>query len=193
MNWIILRTSGRSTLRLAESLKEDGFTAWTPSEMKRNRRPRTVRMEPEPAPIMPTFVFAGSEHLVDLIDISEAPLRRGSGRQEPAHPEFSVFHHYDRIPLVSDASLAPLRAEEARLAAKERKVLAKGISDPFCPGNVLKIPDGAFAGMSGQVVESNGKVTLICFGRMEVEFSTFILRSDMANGLQAATGSRRAA
>jgi hypothetical protein len=41
--------------------------------------------------------------------------------------------------------------------------------------------------MSGQVVESDGKFTLVCFGRTEVKISTFILRSDMANTFQAAT------
>lgn len=188
-SWIILRCSGRSTLPLARSLQADGYDVWTPSEMKRNRRPRKNAGEPEPAPIMPTFVFARSVHVVDLLELAEMPVkpRRGKGLHEPAHDDFSVFHFNDRIPLVRDAALAPLRREEELANIRQRRELAKGKSDPFEEGQVIRIPEGAFSGLSGHVVESNGKFTLLCFGRMEVEFSTFILRSDVANRLQAAT------
>jgi hypothetical protein len=193
-SWCILRTKPGSTLKLAASLAEDEFEVWTPVEVKRNRRPRrNPKPDPEPCAIMPTYVFADAGRLVDLLELAEMPVkpRRGKGRRLPAHDDFSVFHFHDRIPIVADVDLIHLRSEERDAASRHnralRRVMAKGKGEPLDCGSVVRIPQGAFAGMSGQVVESDGKFTLVCFGRTEVKISTFILRADMANTFQAAT------
>jgi hypothetical protein len=36
--WCILRTAGRNTIPLVETLNADGFTAWTPIEVQRVRK-----------------------------------------------------------------------------------------------------------------------------------------------------------
>jgi hypothetical protein len=194
-DWCILRTKPSATLRLAASLAEDGILAWTPAEVRRNRRPRRNVQDPEPCPIMPTFVFADALRLVDLLDLADMPVkpRRGQYLHEPAHEDFSVFHHYDRIPVVAEAALFHLREEERGADARYQRTLARAMAktkgEPYDDGDEIRLPNGPFAGLSGQVVESDGKFTLICFGRTRVKISTFILRSDMADRLQAATGS----
>jgi len=198
-DWCILRTKPSATLRLASSLAEDGIKAWTPAEVRRNRRPRQNAKDPEPCPIMPTFVFADARRLIDLLNLADMPVkpRRGKNCHEPAHDDFSVFHNYDRIPLVAEAALIPLREEERgaddRYQRSLARAMAKAKGEPYDDGDEIRLPNGPFAGLSGQVVESNGKSTLICFGRTRVKISTFILRADMADRLQAATSSEREA
>ncbi len=108
--WIILRTSGGQTLPLMRSLRASGFDVWTPAKVLRRQvraktlaGTRTIEIE---APILPTFLFAREDHLVDLADQAKDPAS--------AHPAFSIFHRAGRAPVVSNAQIAGLQAEEAR-------------------------------------------------------------------------------
>lgn len=157
-DWCILRTSGRNTLPLAESLKRARFEVWTPATSKRLPRRRAER----PAPLMPTYVFAKSGHLLDLLDLADAPAS--------IHPSFSVFHYLDRIPLIADDELNALRQIEAKRARREKQGLKF-----FSSGDFVRINEGAFSGMSGIVKRSNGKFALVTFDRMEVSVATFLL------------------
>lgn len=171
--WIILRTSASKTLKLAESLREEGFDVWTPSLVRSQRLPRCNGRRDVAMPIIPTFLFARVWHLIDLLELAAMPERprRGAGCRKPAHPAFSVFRDggSEMIPVVGDAELDPLRQAESRVATHR--------SRRYEPGEMVKVPDGIFGGMVGEVVRSSEYKTRICFGgRMSVEVSTFILK-----------------
>lgn len=166
--WCVLRTSGPNTLPLARSLGEAGYEVWTPIERQVKRLPRKkVEVERE-SPIMPTYVFASADDLLELVNLSLSPLNN--------HRAFSVFRYLNKYPLIADSSLEALRGEESRraLASRKRKkvVLAKGAT--------VRIEEGAFAGMSGVVETSKGKFTLVCFPgySMPVQIASWILATD---------------
>ena len=191
MNWCILRTAPRFTMRLAMSLAEDGFVAWTPIETRRVRIPRSnVRREAR-LPILPGFVFAGADDLIDLIMLADMPVkpRRGAGLRLPAHSPFSVMRHAGAIPIIKDEHLSSLRRLEERRQPKRRAAYA------FPRGAVVKaaIEAKGFGGMVGVVLRSGPDRTVVqfpessVFGRVEIP--TFLLAEDGANGLQPKTGS----
>lgn len=180
-SWCILRTAARTTLRLASELRSDGFDAWTPVAVIRKRLPRRKDRVDANVPIAPSFVFARSDRLYDLFNLSRRPVKDC--------PEFSLFRHGGRIPLVSDRALEGLRSEEDRLdkvRIAERRLAMRGKrGEPFVRGETVRMPAGAFAGMDGIVEGSDGRSTLVSFGGfMRVEIDTFILREDVANALQ---------
>ena len=173
--WIVLRTAGRSTLRLAETLAADGFEVWTPKRSVKVRKPRWNVHRDVTLPLMASFVFAADRHLEELLEMAnrEAAPRRG---WRPAHPPFSVFHHFDRVPLVADADLRPLRDLEAAPATPDE------LRDIFRPGEKVLVGQGIFGGMAGVVERSDGTFTLVRFGsRMRVKISTFVLKPILAH------------
>lgn len=168
--WCILRTSPSRTMALAASLRRAGFDAWTPIETK-SFRPRGRRGKTEAeVPIMPTFVFAKSRHLVDLAALAEDPSQD--------HERFSVYRHLGRIPLVADVELEALRSEEIRAVPKEKQRV-------YGVGASVRVPEGAFRGMTGMVEDSDRRFTLVCFGSMRVKIATFLLRPDEILGMAA--------
>lgn len=151
MDWCILRTKGSSTLRLARSLSLAGIDAWTPVEHQQRKKGKHAEVI---TAVMPTYVFAPAEHLVGLIALAEAPI---------PHPDFSVFRYHDRFPVIPDAQLQSLRLIERKAAAKCAPVV-------FPKGAEIRVPDGAFQGLTGQVVEdSKGKFTLVLFPGLNIE------------------------
>jgi hypothetical protein len=186
-SWVILRTAGRSTLRLADSLGEDGFEVWTPVEtsiehVTSMNAKREVRL-----PILAGFVFADLRYLVDLLELANMPVkpRRGPGMYKPAHQGFSVFHHYDRIPVVADRDLNPLR----RIA--RRRTATPLAAKPLKKYQRVRALEGAgsFEGMSGTVQISDQRQTVVCFGGLlnHVEIPTSLLRLDEVERYQSAT------
>ncbi len=171
--WCILRTSPSSTITLTDSLTDAGFEVWTPMEIgtkrARHSRDRIDRL----AAIMPSFIFASAENAADLLRLSGNPVKQ--------HADFSVFHHRDRVPLVSDRALDTLRDAEEQAAAKRVKQMRRDCrkAEPFGLGDEIKIGHGAFGGLPGIIEESDGRFTLVCFGTMRVKMDTFILRSDV--------------
>lgn len=111
--WCILRTNGGQTLPLARSLRESGFDVWTPARTIRRivkaKTPSGTRQFDIELPILPTFVFARER---DLGLLADAAVELVS-----PHPDFSIFRHGGRIPLVGDGEIAGLRGEEERAAA----------------------------------------------------------------------------
>lgn len=169
--WLILRTQGRHTLRLTGSLAEDGFEVWTPVVTRNLRVPRANVRRDAQLPLMPSYIFARTGHLLDLLELAAMPEKpRRAGGRKPAHPDFTVFRYLDRIPVVADADLKGLREAETDLARPRRR-------RRYGRGDEVKIPHGSFGGLTGHVVECSGRFTRVCFGtRMEVKISTFILQ-----------------
>lgn len=164
-DWIILRTSGRNTILLSETLNEAGFTAWTPVEVVRVRkRPRSPATELRSFAMTPSFVFARSDRLASLLALSNTHRKR--------QPDFSVFHYLGGIPTIADASLEHLRSMELKAAPKEKRA-------QYAIGSTVRVPEGPFAGMSGIVETDDGKFALVGFGgRMKVRVASFLLRPD---------------
>jgi transcription antitermination factor NusG len=182
-HWIILRCSGRSTIGLAESLTKDGYEAWTPVETRTVRVPRANAKREIRNPIMPSYVFARLEHLVDLIQLAAMPVkpRRGAGLREPAHADFSVLHCFDKIPVVADKDLTELR----RIEIKRTPV--KKAERAFRSGALVRVNGGSFGGMSGEVQRSDRAHTIVCFSnRWTVKVFTSLLAPDEAYSFQSA-------
>lgn len=171
--WIILTCAGRSTLRLAKTLAEDGFDVWAPAVTHRVTVPRMNVKRDVTTALLPGFVFADHGHLLELLEIEHLPVnpRRGIGLAEPAHADFSLFRIGERIPTIADASLDPLR----RIERRRQRPSKAGRS--FKPGQGVKATSGIYTGMVGTVRRSNNRVTIVCFGGLfgKVEIETSIL------------------
>lgn len=173
--WCILRTKGGHTLSLAKTLAEDGYEAWTPSQVPDGP---TCRDDDARCPMLPTYVFADAGRLEDLFALSANPGRKHAG--------FSVFHNYRGVPLVADRDLGGLREEEDRVerrwkdAVRRRRSRNKG--EAFEVGETVRVPADAypsFAGMDGMVEESDARHTYISLGGfLRLKISTFILRGN---------------
>jgi hypothetical protein len=189
--WCILSTSGGRTLPLARSLADAGLEVWAPKRTIRRPAPgqrrrlvmgqRRKMIEVDVA-ILPGFVFARAVHLDDLAAIAHDPAIR--------HPAFTVFQLGGRVPMVSDASVAGLREEEARAAEliqsvreadtreearraraeqmkteRARRAALRRERRDFAIGTKVEITEmPSMAGMVGRVVSSNGTTATINFG-----------------------------
>lgn len=187
--WCILRTSGGRTLALTESLNAAGIGAWTPRQTLRRpvigSRPDAKGRRPlvdVDAPILPTFVFAGAEHVDKLLALQSDPTN--------SHPPFSIFHHGPRIPLIADREVAGLveaeraateliarireadsREEARRIRAaamkteRERRKAMRAEIRHFSMGQAVDVTDApALAGLSGVIESSDGRSAIVSFG-----------------------------
>lgn len=173
--WIILRCSGPRTLKLAASLTTAGIEAWTPTTVVRKRLAKQKNPRELPAPILPTFVFAPASRLAGLLVASAAPVSQ--------HPAFTVFHDRDRVPVITDRALAPLRGEE------DRQRLARRKSVPRTPltGASFTPEVGAFAGMTGIIESGTSRKAMVNFGGgFMVEIATYLLPDDVLSGSASA-------
>lgn len=191
-SWCILRTSGRQTLRLAETLAQDGFEVWTPIEHRKIRIPRMNIRRDVTLPIMPSYIFARAHHLVDLLEMAAMPFkpRRASGR--PSHVDFSVMHSHDGIPLIGDNHLQALRVLEAKRTPRKRaqRIFPSGVEVR------VRTEGGSFAGMNGVVRRSDHGHSLVCFSdRLTVKIPTSLLDENSLGGERPCDGvaARRAA
>jgi hypothetical protein len=180
-DWCVLKTQARTTMRLATSLAEDKYEAWTPIEHFIKNLPGNVK-RPVTQAMLAGYVFARAAHLLDLLDISRTPMRRGPGRCLPAHPRFWVLRENDGSPaLVADCKLDDVRRLEARRtpASKAEKALVIG--------SLVKVSGGPYGGLSGDVEWSNCRKTKVRFNaRHAAEFLTSQLRPDGLHAGQAA-------
>lgn len=172
-NWCVLRTSARGTLGLLRTLSDAGFDVWTPVEVQHRRVPRSKERREVELPMMPTFVFARADRMHDLFNLSRRP-----GRD---HVGFSVMRYHGTIPILADRDIQPLRVAEKRVAPKDR-------IKTFRRGERVRVPEGSFGGMSGIVEQSDGRFTLVCFGRYGVTIETFLLESDVQHTEQPIVG-----
>ena len=163
--WCVLRTASRHTLGLAESLAADGFEVWTPVETRLVRVPRKHERRELKLPIMPSYVFARSHRLMDLLELEDA------GRSN-----FSVMRAFGEIPTVPDVHLTALRHLEEKLTPKPKP--EKQFVQTFGVGDKLRMGSGIFCGLVGTVQRSDGAYTLLSFGTRSVKINTLHLRRD---------------
>lgn len=187
--WLILRTSGRNTMRLAESLSRDGFEVWTPVETRMVEVPRVNVKREVRLPIMPSYVFASVKdrnnpiELVDLLQLADMPVkpRRGPGLREAAHADFSVMHAFGRIPLVPDVHLTALRRLEQKRTPIKRAPYA------FPKNTKAKVKEGIGQGLIGVVVRSTEKETVLSIiGGRDMKIPTSYLELDDVCGTSIA-------
>lgn len=123
--WIILRTSGAQTLRLAESLREAGQDAWSPARTLRRympaKTPTGQRLIETDAAILPTIVFVRALEGKVERDAQLLTLTIEATREPRQHPGFSIFSFMGRhglkvVPFVADDQIRGLREEEAEQA-----------------------------------------------------------------------------
>jgi transcription antitermination factor NusG len=130
------------------SLTKAGFECWTPSETVTRKVPSAhVKRKIEQA-MLPTYVFALADRLLDLIHLANTP-----GRE---HRDFRVFKQNDRFPLIADATLAPIRSIEHK-----RKPRGKVKAIPV--GAKVRLADGGFAGLDGVVQSVSNKYAMVKF------------------------------
>ncbi len=165
-DWYILRVAGSGTLRLASSLNEAGFGCWCPVEVREvliGRKREPVEKE---IPILPEYVFAKSENLHALLALSHSPSlnyrvwdKVSRKMVDKGHPPFSVFRVHGRYHPVTDASLSPMRALEARLAEvaerRRQRALTNEPLPKFAAGEVVRVDGGGFEGLQLTVAEAN--------------------------------------
>lgn len=170
-SWCVLRTASRHTLQLAESLTADGYDAWTPTEVRMVRVPRKNVKREVRLPIMPSYVFARSHRLVDLIVLAGTPVKPRT--DVGARVDFTVMRAFGEIPLVPDAHLTALRHIEFTRTPKRKA------ASTFIHGATVKVDGGSFGGMVGSVEQSDRGHTLVCFnGRYSVKIPTLLLKAD---------------
>lgn len=170
-SWIILRTSGRSTLRLADTLRGEGFEVWTPVERRRVRIPRMNARRHVELPILAGLVFAKECHLSDLLELE----RKRAGWR---------VMYVNGVPATTlDSELEPLRQAE-HMAEPKRWTSA------FAKDSEVRITKGSFAGATGIVKSCNGKeaeLWVAIFGRYHrVKINTFNLKPISVYSGQAA-------
>jgi transcription antitermination factor NusG len=185
--WCILRTKARDTARLAASLAADGVETWTPMETRSVRVPRSNINRRVRRPIMPSYVFARADHLVDLLRLSHAEVkpRRGAGLRLPAHADFRVMRSPGGIPAVTDASLAELRKLEVQRTPQEPKVKRKRprANKPIDEGATVRVEGaGSLDGLEGQVERSSCSETTFVVGGRRITLPTCILADISLDG-----------
>jgi transcription antitermination factor NusG len=177
--WCILRTNGRRTLTLAQSLNAAGIEAWTPRETRKRRLPRGRKgFKETEEPIVPSFVFARAIHLPDLLRVLAMPLS--------PHPSFSIFQHAGRAPVVADREIAHLQSAEdnARRAQLKTRRHDVEIGTKVCP------TDGAFAGLEGVVEKVSGRSAQVRFNNcFVVTVATWLLIDEAVEGPPSRMGS----
>jgi len=153
--WCILRTGSAQTLPLCKALCDDGFAAWTPTEVIVKRARRDHPRAEVTVALMPSIVFAGYEQVSDLITLSRTALPHmvwdATARRHVARgwPQFRVLRIANRFARVADGDLAGLRrAESVGMTLAKRKT--------FVPGVTVRLMEGAGEGLRGVVERIGG-------------------------------------
>lgn len=173
-SWFILRVSALRTLALFRSLKNAGYSVWTPIDEKVGRYPRSRSRYRKEIAMLPTYVFARCEDIAELCSIAALPANE--------HPEFRVFQHGSAIPLLTDAALDPLRDIEGHRRQIAKRNERRGMRAPvIAAGTRVLLDEGGFAGMPGMVIGSENSYTLVDFEHFPqpIKISSLLLAESM--------------
>lgn len=161
-DWFVLRTAPANTLRLAQSLAWANIEAWSPAETLVERRGESRTRRQKRIPVIASFVFVRTKHLMDVLAIREAPSN--------PHPDFRFMRHMGEMSFLPDSHLDPLRVAEQKGKPIEQARRWKA-------GDKVRYPASGFEGLTGTVERSKGKSVWVSFPRMAwpVETSAFLL------------------
>lgn len=160
--WCILRTASVATLPLVKALGDDGYRAWTPTEVQVRRARRSIPKQEITVALMPSMVFADHARLPDLLGMAragmqyqvwDAQLRRMVTK---GLPQFRVLRIGDRYARVADGELAGLRRAES-VGLKPIKVRT------LRPGVRVRMLTGLLEGLLGTVVNVRGDFARVQF------------------------------
>ncbi|MBP8233109.1 MAG: hypothetical protein KAY22_12450 [Rhizorhabdus sp.] len=150
------------------ALAAAGYEAWTPCATQTRKRPRSNLSVERDVPIAPTFVFVRAVHLRDLIIAEASPIN--------PYPDFSLFRHAGRVPLVGDGEVEGLRHAEERARVQARRKRRRRLH----MGQRVSIGEGAFAGLSGTVETTGDAFVLVAFGQtFRMKIATSLLTADL--------------
>ncbi len=163
-SWCILRCSGQNTLPLVRSLALAGFDVWAPIERVTKRVPRANIKRKVDVAMLPSYIFARARHVAELFALANDPVKD--------HRDFRVFRQRDRLALIADDTLAPLRLLERKVKPREETTLAAGTT--------VHLTDGGFAGLSGTVESSKGDYSMVRIPgfSMTIKIASFYLLRD---------------
>lgn len=148
-DWIVLRCRNADTLRLPQSLAWANIEAWSPALTVIFRQGETRARKRDRLAIMPSYVFARSEHYPELMAISEALVS--------PHPAFNIFRHHSGTPAeIEDRELDQLRVAEQKAAPRQ-------LQREWLEGETVSYPEAGFDGLIGIVEGKQGKFTLVSF------------------------------
>lgn len=172
--WLVLTCASTATLRLAESLRDDGFEAWTPITRDVKRRGDQRTREEFAVPLMPSFVFAKAKHLHRLLALMHSPAMIYRVWDAEKRKMVAKGHPHFRMPygarLIPDRQIEPLRR-------MERLPRPKRVERTFEVGQEVRTDDAGFAGLTGTVTGIRGKMVRVTFGGwFEPEIHSWALR-----------------
>lgn len=167
--WFVLRAG--KTLALADDLRAAGLEAWTPRYRIASRRPIGRSRTAREVALLPGYVFVRFWHLASLTHLT--------CRWPERFPEFKVLRLNGGVPLVADDELASLRDHEAGARNAPRKV-----TQAFRRGERVRVPEGAFAGLSGLVETVQGNYALVSFPdyHKPIKIARLLLEPEMPQG-----------
>lgn len=191
-SWCILQAHGADTLRVVEALIEEGLGVWTPLKWRQARTKIIRSRYDEPRPILPGYVFGDVGHIDQFVRL--AGLRR---RDFPRFWFLEDETQAGATPLVADRDLNGLREYEAVLRAQFEADKRKGVTPPtFEPATEVRMEEGAYAGLSGEVVEMRGRgcaMVAIPGFASPVKVSSLLLLESVAKDELPYSGAARAA
>jgi hypothetical protein len=133
MNYIIVRSRARDTVKLVDGFQVNGIDGWTPQMRQRVRLPRLNKTVVMDRPAMPGFLFVAEQDL-------ELSISLGERREIPPHNPF-VFN--GAVARVEGVAVAHLRLiDRSQLAVKPMPAL----------GDRVVILGGPLQGQRGEVV-----------------------------------------
>jgi hypothetical protein len=156
-SWCILCMASADTLKVVEALTRQGLGVWTPVEWEVARMPITRARYDKPTPIIPGYAFGDAGHLDALVRFAGLRLR-DMPRFRFLESETCIGH----TPLITDCTLQALREEEERRCAVFERAKRRD-HKPEKPdlGAEVKMPEGAFSGLSGDVVRTKGRDVVV--------------------------------
>lgn len=180
-HWCILRCASTATLPLVKALAEEGFAAWSPTEVQRRRARRAIPASDVTVALMPSMVFADHARLVDLIALARGGLQHrvwdAALRRHVVHgvPHFRVLRVGDRYARVGDGELSGLRrAESVGLTLVKAKT--------FRPGVTVRLLEGAGEGLRGQVESVSGIFAMVQFSGFSLAWKVAFHLLEVAQG-----------
>jgi hypothetical protein len=181
-SWFILRMASTDTIKVVDYLCKRGFSAWTPIQNKRGKRPRSRTAFDKRLAMMPSYAFA---NVHDLPEIG-----RIASMVSADTPRFTLFRTADgALPLLKDGTLDGLRFQEEKLQRQYEVAVAKGKPSPkLAEGYTAVLRGGGFDGLEATVIEQKGEFALVDIPGFHkpIKVASLLLFNENADAAKAA-------